>query len=149
MNSILSRYSTTSAGEKTMGTTKFSPAAIMDWSNLTSKYGVRWQDDHAMEHCRLCGEKWSLLRRRHHCRACGQLVCDDCSKTRLKLAGSENLKRACNLCAAARRSSQSGEPPGAEERAREMSVLSQRGREMSVLSVMSQLSPRGGRSDMV
>ena len=27
--------------------------------------------------------------------------------------------------------------------------LSQRGREMSVLSVMSQLSPRGGRSDMV
>ena len=71
------------------------------------------------------------------------------AETRLKLAGSENLKRACNLCAAARRSSQSGEPPGAEERAREMSVLSQRGREMSVLSVMSQLSPRGGRSDMV
>ena len=67
-----------------------------------AKYGVAWQSDDALPHCRLCGQKWGLLRRRHHCRACGQLVCDDCSQARVRVPGSEHLKRACDLCAAAR-----------------------------------------------
>ena len=65
-----------------------------------AKYGVAWQSDDALPHCRLCGQKWGLLRRRHHCRACGQLVCDDCSHARVRLPGSEHPKRACDLCAA-------------------------------------------------
>ena len=51
---------------------------------MTAKYRVEWQDDAATTHCRLCGEKWGMWRRRHHCRACGQLVCDDCSRGRIK-----------------------------------------------------------------
>ena len=65
-----------------------------------AKYGVAWQSDDALPHCRLCGQKWGLLRRRHHCRACGQLVCDDCSQARVRVPGSDHPKRACDLCAA-------------------------------------------------
>ena len=78
-----------------------------------SKYGVRWESDAGSTYCRLCGGKWGLLRRRHHCRACGQLVCDECSRTRLQLAGSDNLKRACDVCAAARRDATEQERRGA------------------------------------
>jgi hypothetical protein len=68
----------------------------------SAKYSVDWQRDDATEKCRLCGNKWTLLRRRHHCRACGQLVCDDCSRSRTHVPGSENLKRICDVCSAAR-----------------------------------------------
>jgi hypothetical protein len=70
-----------------------------------AKYGVAWQANDASEYCRLCGGRWGLLRRRHHCRACGQLVCDDCSRARMAVPGSENQKRVCDLCAVARRNS--------------------------------------------
>ena len=78
-----------------------------------SKYGVQWESNSTSTQCRLCGGKWGLLRRRHHCRACGQLVCDDCSSTRIHVAGSDNRKRACDLCAAARRQDAAAEKMGA------------------------------------
>ena len=79
-------------------------------STHEAKYGVQWESDAASTQCRLCGGKWGLLRRRHHCRACGQLVCADCSRSRVSVPGSDNLKRACDLCAAARRDLPACEP---------------------------------------
>lgn len=79
-------------------------------STHEAKYGVQWESDAASTQCRLCGGKWGLLRRRHHCRACGQLVCDDCSRSRINVPGSDNLKRSCDLCTAARRDESEREP---------------------------------------
>ena len=79
-------------------------------STHEAKYGVEWESDAASTQCRLCGGKWGLLRRRHHCRACGQLVCDDCSRSRINVPGSDNLKRSCDLCTAARRDEPECEP---------------------------------------
>ena len=79
-------------------------------STHEAKYGVEWESDAASTQCRLCGGKWGLLRRRHHCRACGQLVCDDCSRSRINMPGSDNLKRSCDLCTAARRDEPECEP---------------------------------------
>jgi len=79
-------------------------------STHAAKYGVQWESDATSTQCRLCGGKWGLLRRRHHCRACGQLVCGDCSRSRIHVPGSDNPKRSCDLCTAARRDEQDFQP---------------------------------------
>lgn len=43
-----------------------------------------WQNDSTSNKCVLCDSSFSLFYRRHHCRACGRVVCNDCSKHRIK-----------------------------------------------------------------
>ena len=76
---------------------------------------THWVKDKDAKACghKPCSRPFTVLLRRHHCRACGQLVCDECSRTRLQLAGSDNLKRACDVCAAARRDATEQERRGA------------------------------------
>lgn len=51
--------------------------------------------------CPLCRAQFTTTFRRHHCRHCGTLVCDDCSKQRIRLPGqsSGGKVRVCNPCA--------------------------------------------------
>jgi len=46
--------------------------------------------------CNLCGVGFTLFRRQHHCRLCNTLCCDDCSRKRAILEGSQ--QRACDGC---------------------------------------------------
>jgi ankyrin repeat protein len=46
--------------------------------------------------CVLCSTSFSLFRRQHHCRICNVLCCDDCSKKRVVLEGTQ--QRACDSC---------------------------------------------------
>ena len=46
--------------------------------------------------CVLCGTGFTLFRRQHHCRLCNALCCDDCSKRRAVIEGSQH--RACDSC---------------------------------------------------
>jgi len=53
--------------------------------------------------CSRCGAVFSTTFRRHHCRQCGALVCDDCSKQRLRLPRNPSWGkvRVCDACAVA------------------------------------------------
>jgi hypothetical protein len=47
-----------------------------------------WEPDSATCKCRICNQKFSRVnpvRWRHHCRLCGKVVCDDCSKHKIRL----------------------------------------------------------------
>ncbi|CAG8499238.1 3671_t:CDS:2 [Paraglomus occultum] len=61
-----------------------------------------WENDKDVPACRQCSRKFSFLIRRHHCRRCGQVVCDQCSASKIKLplhqvlrdpSGSESITR--------------------------------------------------------
>ena len=39
---------------------------------MAKKFGVDWQSDTAANACRICSNKFTIVRRRHHCRSCGQ-----------------------------------------------------------------------------
>uniref|UniRef100_A0A914UUN0 FYVE-type domain-containing protein n=1 Tax=Plectus sambesii TaxID=2011161 RepID=A0A914UUN0_9BILA len=41
---------------------------------------VPWASDSDASHCRVCGGKFSLARRKHHCRLCGKVICHSCSQ---------------------------------------------------------------------
>jgi len=51
-------------------------------------------DDHAKE-CTECGESFTFFFRRHHCRFCGRLLCENCTKHRIK------KQRTCDSCQSA------------------------------------------------
>lgn len=58
-----------------------------------------WEPDSSSSSCRRCKLPWTLLtRRRHHCRCCGKLVCDACSKSRVKFQNQTGYVRACAPC---------------------------------------------------
>lgn len=59
---------------------------------------VSWQRNSDSKLCHVCGEAFSLLRRRHHCRTCGKLVCDGCSTGKQYMVGSASFKRVCDAC---------------------------------------------------
>jgi hypothetical protein len=48
----------------------------------------------------LCGDGFSVTRRRHHCRACGRVACQPCAKYRGKVEGSAKEVRLCRECKA-------------------------------------------------
>merc|ERR1712130_332820 len=59
-----------------------------------------WVPEHWSTQCRHCEKKFSHLRRKHHCRNCGHVVCNSCSKSKIKLP---HLKinhsvRVCDEC---------------------------------------------------
>ncbi|MEY8768801.1 FYVE zinc finger domain-containing protein [Francisella philomiragia] len=43
-----------------------------------------WKQDQTSNNCHVCNEAFSFINRKHHCRSCGEIVCEDCSKFRLK-----------------------------------------------------------------
>jgi len=56
-------------------------------SGLDIGYGQAapiYTPDHFCPYCELCAKTFTFTRRRHHCRLCGILVCDGCSKQRMK-----------------------------------------------------------------
>eukprot|EP01062_Namystynia_karyoxenos_P068322 TRINITY_DN6277_c0_g2_i2.p1 TRINITY_DN6277_c0_g2~~TRINITY_DN6277_c0_g2_i2.p1 ORF type:complete len:1153 (+),score=242.30 TRINITY_DN6277_c0_g2_i2:67-3459(+) len=64
--------------------------------------GARWEPDKSRGQCAQCSEPFHLLRRRHHCRKCGLLVCDGCSRQRVKIPAKdrgEQVHRVCDTCA--------------------------------------------------
>jgi hypothetical protein len=58
-------------------------------SKLAHFYGVIWEADDDIEHCRYCRAEFSLMWRKHHCRLCGGIYCGDCSF---------GQKRTCIFC---------------------------------------------------
>lgn len=44
-----------------------------------------WQRDKEVTACPLCSAEFTKTFRRHHCRQCGRIVCDSCSKQRMRL----------------------------------------------------------------
>lgn len=60
-----------------------------------------WQQDSEVEKCPFCERDFSTTFRRHHCRNCGRIVCDDCSKQRLRLPrhSKSGKVRVCDPCA--------------------------------------------------
>jgi len=62
-------------------------------------YGVsEWLDDDVSAGCLLCGDPFTLIKRRHHCRGCGMLVCAQCSLHKFYESGSSEKRRACDAC---------------------------------------------------
>ena len=51
-----------------------------------------WQADSATSVCMRCQGSFTLLVRRHHCRICGEVVCGDCSSSRV------HRQRTCDDC---------------------------------------------------
>eukprot|EP00656_Telonema_subtile_P057614 TRINITY_DN9514_c0_g1_i1.p1 TRINITY_DN9514_c0_g1~~TRINITY_DN9514_c0_g1_i1.p1 ORF type:complete len:210 (+),score=60.00 TRINITY_DN9514_c0_g1_i1:76-705(+) len=43
------------------------------------EFGVVWEEDDAVTHCRLCNAKFGLFKRKHHCRFCGRVTCSQCA----------------------------------------------------------------------
>ena len=43
-----------------------------------------WKQDNTSNNCHVCNKAFSFINRKHHCRSCGEIVCEDCSKFRLK-----------------------------------------------------------------
>jgi hypothetical protein len=64
----------------------------------STKYHTVWQPDDEATNCHVCGDGFSLMRRRHHCRRCGKVVHGSCSTSRRKVYGSNNAKRVCDKC---------------------------------------------------
>ena len=61
-----------------------------------------WVEDSIRPQCGDCGVPFSLFTRRQHCRACGEIVCAQCTATRMPLPGDgyEHPVRVCETCAA-------------------------------------------------
>jgi len=51
-----------------------------------------WTDDSKSKYCEQCNAEFTFFFRRHHCRFCGRLLCDNCTKDRLK------GQRICDQC---------------------------------------------------
>ncbi|KAF1952925.1 FYVE-domain-containing protein [Byssothecium circinans] len=45
----------------------------------------RWQPDHEVSHCFVCGSQFTFFYRKHHCRKCGKVVCAACSPHRITI----------------------------------------------------------------
>eukprot|EP00927_Polykrikos_kofoidii_P050081 TRINITY_DN44023_c0_g1_i1.p1 TRINITY_DN44023_c0_g1~~TRINITY_DN44023_c0_g1_i1.p1 ORF type:complete len:316 (-),score=38.48 TRINITY_DN44023_c0_g1_i1:48-995(-) len=63
--------------------------------------GSLWQRDQDVDQCPICETAFTATIRRHHCRQCGRVVCDECSRHRLRLPNDANAGKArvCNDCA--------------------------------------------------
>lgn len=59
-----------------------------------------WTPDKNSSSCQKCRNAFSLISRRHHCRNCGAIVCDNCSKKRIKLEHVDQHRqvRVCDAC---------------------------------------------------
>lgn len=57
-----------------------------------------WAQDNTSSNCVCCNTAFTIYKRRHHCRKCGSLVCSNCSKRRMKMAGSSTPVRVCDGC---------------------------------------------------
>lgn len=68
---------------------------IAFWQSLSK---TSWMNDNASTSCMLCNVTFTLFLRRHHCRGCGCLVCDQCSKGRVRASKTESAQRACDRC---------------------------------------------------
>eukprot|EP00927_Polykrikos_kofoidii_P013375 TRINITY_DN15828_c0_g1_i1.p1 TRINITY_DN15828_c0_g1~~TRINITY_DN15828_c0_g1_i1.p1 ORF type:complete len:322 (-),score=50.35 TRINITY_DN15828_c0_g1_i1:39-1004(-) len=62
---------------------------------------AKWLRQRDVNNCTLCNIAFVTAFQRHSCRQCGQVVCDDCSKHRLRLPGQpqRSKKRVCDSCA--------------------------------------------------
>eukprot|EP00494_Astrolonche_serrata_P025135 UN25396 len=69
---------------------------------LVTKGSEKWQPDDVSEMCMLCNIKFTQTTRRHHCRKCGKLVCNQCSRRKLRFSMGNNNKvryeRSCDCC---------------------------------------------------
>jgi anaerobic ribonucleoside-triphosphate reductase len=52
--------------------------------------------------CSQCGRSFGVLARRHHCRQCGVIVCEACSRNKVRIPRLDErmLFKACNKCTA-------------------------------------------------
>jgi len=59
-----------------------------------------WSPDTADSKCCVCGQSFSMIRRRHHCRLCGRHVCANHSKGRVVIEAIDASKkqRVCDNC---------------------------------------------------
>lgn len=57
-------------------------------------------DRNVAKQCALCLRAFKIYRNGHYCRICGRKVCDNCSRSKVKLMnGKRRAQRACNSCA--------------------------------------------------
>jgi len=63
-------------------------------------YTAGWVLDDEVDSCMQCAVNFSLFRGKHHCRNCGDIICNDCSRTRIVLSNikSSKAQRVCNVC---------------------------------------------------
>eukprot|EP00943_MAST-04B_sp_MAST-4B-sp1_P000694 g694.t1 len=64
----------------------------------SKKYGIEWQSYDSVAKCNRCEKPFTPLRRKHHCRQCGLIYCSTCTSEKIKVEGSNNLKRVCRRC---------------------------------------------------
>lgn len=64
------------------------------------QFAPLWMPDKFSSSCQKCQNAFSLINRRHHCRNCGAIVCDNCSKKRIKLEHVDQHRqvRVCDAC---------------------------------------------------
>lgn len=65
-----------------------------------STFAVTWIPDQSAFKCMRCFKKFTVTNRRHHCRKCGFLVCEPCSKKRVRIENINRHKkvRVCRTC---------------------------------------------------
>ena len=59
-----------------------------------------WVPDKNATRCMICGEYFTVVRRRHHCRNCGKVICGNCSTAKRIISNIDGAKpeRVCDFC---------------------------------------------------
>lgn len=81
-------------------TDSFSAAEEETTRSRAQSVASDWQHDDDVDYCPRCAVRFTTLVRRHHCRNCGGVVCENCSRSRLRLPSQENRQkqRVCDAC---------------------------------------------------
>lgn len=77
---------------------EFGRLSSVDPSAIAANTVETWMDDSESKKCLLCGDEFTIFKRRHHCRYCGLLLCGNCTNNSMMIG--DKIERICDCCAA-------------------------------------------------
>jgi len=83
---------------------KLTSAAKAAGIKIVGRNGMGWVPNGDRKNCTVCKKKFTVKVRRHHCRFCGEVICNSCSKNRIRIPGQPKPVRTCDECVANKKS---------------------------------------------
>jgi hypothetical protein len=83
---------------ETADDTKLKAAAAAVGIKLVARGTMGWVPNGDRKGCSSCKKVFTVRVRRHHCRFCGEVVCNSCSRNRVKIPGQVKPVRTCDTC---------------------------------------------------